>query len=231
MLRLEDQRSRRSAGAGSCDMAQALTKRINRGLATGLRNPGRILCISGWSSVRSHRPTRTTASPASLAPGGNNGGAPPSRGSPPGARWLIRRVTVPRDATFEWYDSWILAALIWATDREAAVPLWRLIATADALNKAIVSRGELELGIGRLARAGYVRVVPDGFEATPTALALKIPGPPIENVAKAIGARAWSPQAEMPRTPDALYVTAEAYEKALKKYGKESGKEHRSGDT
>lgn len=74
---------------------------------------------------------------------------------------------MPRHATFEWYDSWILAALIWATDREAAVPLWRLIATADALNKAIVSRGELELGIGRLARAGYVRVVPDGFEPTP----------------------------------------------------------------
>lgn len=131
-------------------------------------------------------------------------------------------------STFDWYDAWILAAVIWATDGDLPVPLWRLIATADALNKAIVSRGELELGIGRLARAGYLRVVPDGFEATPTALALKIPGPPIDNVAKAIRAREWSPQAEMPRTTDAAYVTAHAYEKALKKYRREFWKEYRS---
>ena len=37
MLRLEDQRSRRPHGAGSCDMAQALIKRIDRGLATRLK--------------------------------------------------------------------------------------------------------------------------------------------------------------------------------------------------
>ena len=124
---------------------------------------------------------------------------------------------------FEWFDAWILAAVIWANDGEAAVPLWRLIAIADALNKAIVSRDELEVGIGRLARAGYLRVVPDGFAATPAAMELKAPGPPMEIVARAIGAREWSPEIEMPRTTDAVYVTVEAYGKALKKY-------HRSHD-
>jgi hypothetical protein len=130
--------------------------------------------------------------------------------------------------TFEWYDAWILAAVVWASDSEGVVvPLWRLIATADALNKAIVTRGELEVGIGRLARAGYLRAAPDGFEATPAALALKAPGPPMEIIARAIGAREWSPQTEMPRTADAAYVTAEAYDKALKKYRKEFWKEYR----
>jgi hypothetical protein len=121
---------------------------------------------------------------------------------------------------FEWYDAWILAAVVYASDDKGPVPLWRLIGTADALNKSIVTRSELELGIGRLVGAGYVRVVSEGFEATPKALALKAPGPPVENIAKAIGAAQWSAQAEMPQTADAIYVTAEAYAKAERKYRK-----------
>jgi hypothetical protein len=128
---------------------------------------------------------------------------------------------------FEWYDAWILAAVVFASDGHAPVPLWRLIAIADALNKAIVSRGELELALGRLISTSYVRVVAEGFEPTPKALALKVPGPPVENIAKAIGAREWSAQAEMPRTTGATYVTAEAYEKAVKMYRKRFWKEYR----
>jgi hypothetical protein len=134
-----------------------------------------------------------------------------------------------RSSEFEWYDAWILAAVVFASDGDAPVPLWRLIAIADALNKAIVSRGELEVGLGRLVSAGYVRVVAEGFEPTPAALALKGPGPPVENIARAIGARDWSAEADMPRTPGATYVTAEAYEKAVKKYRKEFWKEYRKG--
>jgi len=125
------------------------------------------------------------------------------------------------DFKFDWYDAWILAAVVWATEEDAPVPLWRLIATADALNKAIVSRGELECGIGRLIRAGFVCVAPDGFKAMPRALALKAPGPPMEIVSKAIGAQEWSPQSEMPQTQGAAYVSVDAYNKALKKYKKE----------
>jgi hypothetical protein len=134
-------------------------------------------------------------------------------------------MNVPPD--FEWYDAWVLAALIYATDGAAPVPLWRLVGVADALNKAIVSRGELEFALARLDRAGYVRAVSGGFEATPTALALKAPGPPVENVAHAIGARPWSPQAEMPRTADEVYVPAGAYAKAVKKYTKDFWKAYR----
>ena len=129
---------------------------------------------------------------------------------------------------FEWYDAWILAALVYASDGKAPVPLWRLIGTADTLNKAMVTRSELELAIGRLVTAGYVGVVSEGFEATAKALALRAPGPPVENVAKAIGAAEWSAQAEMPQTTNASYVTAEAYAKAEKKYRKEFSRAYRS---
>jgi hypothetical protein len=128
---------------------------------------------------------------------------------------------------FDWYDAWILAAVVWATEEDAPVPLWRLIWIADALNKAIVSRGELECGIGRLVSAGLLRVVPEGFKAMPGALALKGPGPPVEIVSKAIGAREWSPQDEMPKTQAATYVSVDAYNKALKKYHKEFSKLYR----
>ncbi len=131
------------------------------------------------------------------------------------------------DLKFEWYDAWILAAVVWATEEDAAVPLWRLIWTADGLNKAIVTRGELECGIGRLVSAGLVSVVPDGFKAMPRALALKAPGPPVEIVSKAIGAQEWSQQSELPHTLEATYVTVDAYNKALKKYHKEFGKVYR----
>ena len=128
---------------------------------------------------------------------------------------------------FEWYDAWILAAVIYAMEGDAPVPLWRVISIADALNKAIVTRGELELALGRLDRAGYVRAVEGGFVATPAALALKAPGPPVENVSQAIGAGEWSPQYDLPRTSDEVYVSAAAYSKAVKKYGKEFSKARR----
>lgn len=132
------------------------------------------------------------------------------------------------DLKFDWYDAWILAAVVWATEGDASVPLWRLIGAADALNKAIVSRGELECGMGRLVSAGLICVAPDGFKATPRALGLKGPGWPMEIVSKAIGAQAWSPQSEMPQTQEARYVSVDAYEKALKKYRKEFWKQYRT---
>lgn len=127
---------------------------------------------------------------------------------------------------FEWHDAWVLAAVIYATEGAAPVPLWRVIGIADALNKAIVTRSELEHALTRLDRAGYVRAVPGGFEATPAALALKAPGHPMEHVAQAIGAKPWSPDTEVARAPE-VYVTTEAYTKAEKKYRKEFWKQDR----
>ena len=122
---------------------------------------------------------------------------------------------------FDWYDAWILAALIYAQEESAPVPLWRLIATADALGKLIVFREELEVALARLDRAGYVRVVPDGFEATAKALALKAPGAPVLIVERAIGSKPWSQHAQVPKTSEEIYVSAEAHAAALKKYRKE----------
>lgn len=141
-------------------------------------------------------------------------------------RWQrsLSGVTAERRPLFEWYDAWILAAVVYANDGEEPVPLWQVIGTADALNKAMVTRSELELAFGRLVAAGYVRVVPEGFQATSKALALRAPGWPVENVAKAIGASEWSAEAELPRTTDATYVSVEAYAKAEKKYRKEFSK-------
>ncbi len=53
------------------------------------------------------------------------------------------------DATpeFEWYDAWVLAAVIYASEGAASVPLWRIVGIADALSKAIISRDELELAL------------------------------------------------------------------------------------
>jgi len=125
------------------------------------------------------------------------------------------------DPAFEWYDAWILAAVVYASDDKGSpVPLWRVIGIADALNKAMVTRGELELAMGRLVGAGYVRIATEGFAPTPRAVALKAPGPPVEYIAKAIGAAEWTQEAELPRTTDATYVTPEAYAKAEKKYRK-----------
>jgi hypothetical protein len=142
-----------------------------------------------------------------------------------------RSVVDQSDLKFDWYDAWILAAIVWATEGDAPVPLWDVIGTADALNKAIVTRSELECGIGRLVSAGLICVASDGFKAMPRALALKAPGPPVEIVSQAIGAQEWSPNSEMPQTQRDMYVTVDAYKKALKKYHKEFSKRYRTKKT
>lgn len=130
---------------------------------------------------------------------------------------------------FEWYDAWILCALLAAIEGEAPVPLWRLIAVADGINKAIVSRGELEVGIGRLVAAGYVRASAEGFEATPKALAITTQpgGHWMDQIEEAIGAKEWAPGLGMPRTTAETYVTSDAYSRALKKYHKEFSRKHK----
>ena len=134
-----------------------------------------------------------------------------------------------RTDTFERYDAWILAAVLHSSDGNTPVTLSRLIGTADGLNKAVICRSELELGIGRLVRSGYLQVVGQDFTPTASALGLAtVAGPTIDSIAKAIGAKAWSPQSRIPKTTDENYVTADAYAKAEKKYRKEFWKSYRS---
>src|SRR5262245_6716513 len=120
------------------------------------------------------------------------------------------------EPAFEWYDAWILCALLIAVDRENPVSLARLIAYADGINKAMLTRGELETGIGRLVAADYVRVAMNGFEPTPKALALRslTVGHGVDNIGKAMGAGEWAPGLEFPLTTAEVYVTRDAYQRA-----------------
>jgi hypothetical protein len=124
------------------------------------------------------------------------------------------------EPAFEWYDAWILCALLVAVDHENPVSLAGLIAFADGINKAMVTRGELEEGIGRLVDAGFVRVAGAGFELMPKALALKsLPeGLFVEDIGGAIGARQWELNSELPSTTAEVYVTRDAYRRAEKQY-------------
>ena len=116
----------------------------------------------------------------------------------------------------------------YANDECSPVPLWQLVAVADGLNKAIVTRSELELSLGRLVRAGYVRITAHEFEPTKAALALKMPGPPVANIARAIGAKSWTPGAESPKEPSEVFVSTDAYQQAVKRYRREFWKRYRA---
>jgi hypothetical protein len=75
--------------------------------------------------------------------------------------------------SYEWFEIWILVALLMAAKgRGTGVSLARLIATADFINHAIITREELEVGLGRLIDTGYVSKSPRGFRATRRAVSM-----------------------------------------------------------
>ena len=124
------------------------------------------------------------------------------------------------ERSFEWYDAWILCTLLIGVHYEDPVPLELVIAVADGINKAMITRSELEEGLGRLVTAGYVRVDGSKFGLTPKAMALEplTVGRCTHNISEAIGAREWQPGLEMPSTQAEIYVTREAYRRAEKQY-------------
>jgi hypothetical protein len=125
-----------------------------------------------------------------------------------------------RGPSFEWYDAWILCALLIGVHYENPVSLALLIGVADGVNKAMVTRSELEVAFGRLVPAGYVRVVGGMFELTPKAMAFSslTVGRCTDNIREAIGAGDWAPGLKMPSTETEVYVTREAYRRAEKEY-------------
>lgn len=65
-------------------------------------------------------------------------------------------------------DPWILLSIAKASFR-GRCSLRRLIAAADCINHAIVTRAEIEGGMNRLVSAGLVQILPPGFALTPRA--------------------------------------------------------------
>jgi hypothetical protein len=129
------------------------------------------------------------------------------------------------DAKFLHSDSWLLIAVIYASQDASVATLTEIIAAADYINHAIMTRGELETGFARLIRAGYVKQTDGGF-ATSDAVqsfwqttgstqrqALKA----WDAVATFIGAPAWAP-GPLPESTEERYVSSTDYEAAVEAY-------------
>ena len=54
-----------------------------------------------------------------------------------------------------WSDSWLLLAIIYA-DKQGGATLDKIIAAGDAINVAIFTAPELESGLARLTRSGFI---------------------------------------------------------------------------
>jgi hypothetical protein len=59
------------------------------------------------------------------------------------------------DPIYQWSDAWLLLAIIYAS-QNGTPTLAKVIATGDAINHAIFTPTELERGLARLSRGGYV---------------------------------------------------------------------------
>lgn len=67
------------------------------------------------------------------------------------------------DPALQSSDTWILVALLRATEEGQFSSLRELIRAADSVNHAIITRDELETGLTRLVPLGYVMVGPSGY--------------------------------------------------------------------
>jgi hypothetical protein len=129
---------------------------------------------------------------------------------------------------FLWSDVWVLQAVIAASSQASPSPLDTLIATADAINHAVLTREELNGALGRLSRAGYIAASAAGaVELTPAGLALvRAAAWPRtwhaqgEALARELGATPWSaasdPAAAGEGEPE--LITLDVYEAAVASY-------------
>jgi hypothetical protein len=122
-------------------------------------------------------------------------------------------------------DSWLLMAVICASQETRAASLTDIIASADSINHAIITRGELETGFSRLVSAGYLQQVTGGF-ATSAAVNLfwQTTGSKKrkaleawDSIATLIGAPAWAP-GPLPETTEERYVSTTDYDAAVEAY-------------
>ena len=133
--------------------------------------------------------------------------------------------TPMNDAKFLHSDSWLLIAVIYASQDARAATLTDIIAAADYINHAIITRGELETGITRLVGAGYLKQTVDGLAPSdPVKSFWQTTGSKQRQALKAwdavatfIGAPAWAP-GPLPETTAERYVSSTDYEAAVEAY-------------
>ena len=68
------------------------------------------------------------------------------------------------DSSFVWTDALILLSLIYNHDHGGA-DINKIISTADAINHMILTREELDGGLGRLRLVGYIEEVGEKYRA------------------------------------------------------------------
>lgn len=122
-------------------------------------------------------------------------------------------------------DSWLLLATIYATQAKPGAPLTEIIAAADYINHAIITRGELETGFSRLISAGHLTQSGGNFSVSDAVNAFwRTTGSKHQQALKAwdalaafIGTPAWAP-GPLPDTPEEHYVTRTHYAGAVESY-------------
>ena len=122
-------------------------------------------------------------------------------------------------------DSWILISVIFASQGKSPAALSDIIAAADYINHAIITRGELETGFARLVAAGYLKHSASGFSVSNAVKSFwQSSGSKQRQALKAwdalatyIGAPNWAP-GPLPDTDDERYVTSGDYEAAVETY-------------
>src|SRR4051812_16763122 len=126
-------------------------------------------------------------------------------------------------------DVWVLLAAAAAAIRKTTpVPLAELIAAADMINHAILTREEVNGALGRLGRAGYIGATAAGtVSLTPSGLTLfafawargtwHAQG---EALARTLGAMPWSAASDPAEAGEGEpeLVSSEAYEAAIATY-------------
>ena len=137
----------------------------------------------------------------------------------------------PEALQFQASDAWLLLAIIIAADDDVAT-LDEIVGAGDFINHAIFTNDEMESGLYRLARGGYIEEVDGNFR--PTKLTLEkyeeicrknkrsILGQ-LDLLRESIGAKPWVFGGSFPR-PENRYkypgITTEKLAQAVEKYHK-----------
>lgn len=128
-------------------------------------------------------------------------------------------------------DSWVLTAILVASRQVSPPTLAAIIAAADYLNHAVLTRGELETSIGRLVAAGRLRPGAGGFSPDEATNAFwnslagdaRTAAGAVQAVGRFIGAQELK-SGDLPDTDSEEHVPRAAYEAAVEEYLRKMGR-------
>ena len=119
-----------------------------------------------------------------------------------------------KDIAFEWYDAWILYAVLLSARPDEYAPLDAIIGSADYINHAIPTSGELDGALSRLIENGWVEQSNLSFAPSGKAESMfakrrtgrtSVPTD-LEFVRKQMGAGRFNSQCSIPKDPEVFLV-------------------------